>query len=148
MSKDIRRSVDYLQTRNDIDMEKLAYAGLSMGALHGPTMVATEDRFKVAVLLKGGFCPCLRPAPVDPANYVSRVKIPVLMVSGLHDYVLPYEMGQLPFFRLIGTPDEEKEHIVYPGGHSLTWEVRKDYEKDVLNWLDRKLGPVHRELQN
>ncbi|HXI03040.1 MAG TPA: SUMF1/EgtB/PvdO family nonheme iron enzyme, partial [Candidatus Saccharimonadales bacterium] len=35
-SKDVGRSIDYLQSRSDIDGERLAYYGLSMGAEFGP----------------------------------------------------------------------------------------------------------------
>jgi eukaryotic-like serine/threonine-protein kinase len=45
-SKDLCRSVDYLETRSDIDREKLAYFGLSRGAADGPIMTAIEKRFK------------------------------------------------------------------------------------------------------
>ncbi|TDI37886.1 MAG: hypothetical protein E2P02_21725 [Acidobacteria bacterium] len=34
--------VDYLETREDIDLDKLAYYGLSRGASVGPTMVASS----------------------------------------------------------------------------------------------------------
>jgi pimeloyl-ACP methyl ester carboxylesterase len=143
MSKDMRRSIDYLETREDIDRARLAYVGLSWGSLFGPIMLATENRFKVAVFLKGGICPCQRLPAADPANFAGRVKIPVLMISGQHDYIFPYETGQKPFFDLLGTPDDEKKHIVYPGGHSLTWENRKKYQEDVLDWLDSHLGEVN-----
>src|SRR5262249_3513981 len=37
-SKDLRRSIDYLETRGDIDRERLAYVGLSMGGAIGPVL--------------------------------------------------------------------------------------------------------------
>jgi dienelactone hydrolase len=141
MSKDLRRSIDYLETRDDIDTSKLAYVGLSWGGILGPVMMATESRFKAGVFLKGGICACVRPPAIDPANFAPRVKVPVLMLSGEHDSILPYETAQKPLFRLLGT--SEKRHITYPGGHGLAWEYRKDYEKDLREWLDRYLGPVN-----
>ena len=45
LGKDLRRTVDFLETREDIDSEKLAYYGLSWGAYEGPLMTAIEPRF-------------------------------------------------------------------------------------------------------
>ena len=53
--KDLRRSVDYLETRPDIDRERLAYFGVSLGAIRGAIALAVEKRFKTAVLWSGGF---------------------------------------------------------------------------------------------
>ena len=53
-SKDLSRTVDYLEERPDIDAEKLAYYGFSAGAVYGPIFTAVDDRFKASVLLAGG----------------------------------------------------------------------------------------------
>ncbi|MHC4574302.1 MAG: bifunctional serine/threonine-protein kinase/formylglycine-generating enzyme family protein, partial [Planctomycetota bacterium] len=143
MSKDLRRSIDYLETRDDIDTGKLAYVGLSWGGILGPIMMATEDRFEVGVILKAGIWGRDYLPAEDPVNFAPHVKIPVLMLSGRHDTLLPFERSQKPLFDLLGTPGEHKRHITYPGGHSITWEHRKKYAKDMLDWLDRYLGPVN-----
>ncbi|MHC4331897.1 MAG: SUMF1/EgtB/PvdO family nonheme iron enzyme, partial [Planctomycetota bacterium] len=44
MAKDLSRSIDYLETRDDIDSERIAYYGTSWGAVLGPIMLAVEDR--------------------------------------------------------------------------------------------------------
>jgi eukaryotic-like serine/threonine-protein kinase len=54
-SKDLGRSIDYLETRPDIDHNKLAYEGFSWGAAMGVLLPAVEDRIKVCVLLLPGF---------------------------------------------------------------------------------------------
>jgi hypothetical protein len=41
--KDLRRSVDYLETRNDIDHSRLAYYGISFGGVLGPINLAVEN---------------------------------------------------------------------------------------------------------
>ena len=46
--------MDYLETRNDIDMGRLGYYSLSLGAYFGPIPVALEPRVKVAVFASGG----------------------------------------------------------------------------------------------
>ena len=53
-SKDLGRSLDYLETRKDVDRTKLAYLGASWGAELAPMFLAVEDRFKAAILQSGG----------------------------------------------------------------------------------------------
>ena len=54
-SKDLGRSIDYLETRPDIDHSKLAYKGFSWGAAMGSVLPAVEDRIKACVLISPGF---------------------------------------------------------------------------------------------
>jgi dienelactone hydrolase len=138
-SKDLGRSIDYLETRSEIDSKKLAYEGASWGAAMGPLMVAVEPRFKVSVLVLPGFYfqECL--PEVDPFNFAPRMKIPVLMLHGRYDSIFPVETSQEPLFRLIGTPAEHKRRIVYETGHNIP---RNERIKETLDWLDRYLGPV------
>ena len=142
--KDMRRSIDYLETRDDIDHERIAYYGMSGGAVFGPLALAIEQRFKAAVLVVGGFYTWIElPAAADPLNHAPRVKTPVLMVNGNEDYFFPVETSQVPMFELLGTPNGNKEHKLYPGGHGLLGLFSKQIRADVLGWLDRYLGPVN-----
>ena len=65
MSKDLGRSIDYLETRQDIDSKKLAYMGISMGAAVGVILAGVEERLKAVILLDGGF---VYEKPVPGAN--------------------------------------------------------------------------------
>ena len=141
-SQDLRRSVDYLETRDDIDIEKLAYVGLAWGGQMGPVMIATEARIKTGILLLGGICGCKRHPASDPANFAPRVKIPILMLNGKEDSLFPYETAQRPLFTLLGTPEGHKKHILFPGEHNIPWEYRGQYHQEITRWLDRYLGPV------
>jgi dienelactone hydrolase len=55
--KDLRRSVDYLETRPDIARDRLGYYGLSDGARLGLILVAQERRIRAAVFSMGGLSP-------------------------------------------------------------------------------------------
>ncbi|MCK5277166.1 MAG: SUMF1/EgtB/PvdO family nonheme iron enzyme, partial [Cyclobacteriaceae bacterium] len=44
--KDYRRCLDYLETRNDFDMNKIAFYGVSMGTRLGSYLTAVEPRIK------------------------------------------------------------------------------------------------------
>jgi eukaryotic-like serine/threonine-protein kinase len=139
-AKDLRRSMDYLETRPEIDHACLAYYGFSWGGSLGPIMVAIESRFKTAVLADGGIPILWQPRPeVDPVNFAPRVKIPVLMVNGRFDYAAPLETSQQPLFRLLGTPLADKRHVILESGHGLPFTP---WFKETLDWLDHYLGSV------
>jgi len=139
-SKDLGRSLDYLETRTDIDRQKLAFYGMSLGAIDGVELVAMEDRFQTAVFLSGGFRFIRVPPEIEPINFAPRVKVPTLLLGGRQDLAHPLETAQKPLFQLLGTPEKDKRHYVFEGGH-----VAPRIEpiiKEILDWLDRYLGPV------
>ena len=142
MSKDLGRSIDYLETRHDINSDGIAYYGLSWGGMIGPIMLAVEDRIKVGILVVGGFYNEKFPLATDPFDFAPRVRVPVLMVNGKEDHIFPFETAQRPLYELLGTPDGDKAHIVYPGGHGVMGVFGSQMRGDILAWLDRYLGPV------
>ena len=141
-SQDLRRTIDYLETRDDIDMGRIAYVGLEWGAQMGPVMIATESRLKTGILLLGGICACKRHPASDPANFAGRVTIPMLMLNTRDDSLFPYETAQRPLFDRLGTPAADKKHVLFPGAHSVPREYRKQYHREIVEWLDNHLGPV------
>lgn len=62
-----------------------------------------------------------------------------LMLNGSLDHYFPLETSQKPMFRLLGTPPQHKRHVVEDGGHFVP---RARLITEVLDWLDRYLGPV------
>jgi eukaryotic-like serine/threonine-protein kinase len=139
-SKDIQRSIDYLETRPEIDMRKLAFYGISYSAYVSPTLLAPEPRLKAAVVVSGGASMPTAPE-VDPWNYAPRVKVPVLMLNGRDDFIFPVKRSQIPLLRALGTPERDKRHILFDGGH-VNLQTRMDLIGEILRWLDQYLGPV------
>ena len=140
-AKDLRRAVDYAATRRDLDVRRLAYLGASWGANVGPIMIVVEPCITVAVLNLGGLKSQRVLPEVEPFNYVSRVKVPVLLLSGRYDPLNPLDQSALPFFRLLGTPPDKKRQVITEGGH---FTPRPVLIRETLDWLDRYLGPVKR----
>ena len=138
-SKDLGRSIDYLETRSDIDHSKLAYHGRSFGGAYGALLPALDDRLKAVILTSSGFWLQRQLPEEDQINFAPRVRAPVLMLNGRFDYYFPQGSSQEPMFRLLGTPSEHKRLVVYDAGHDLP---RAETIKEELNWLDRYLGPV------
>jgi dienelactone hydrolase len=138
--KDFRRSIDYLETRPDIDSKKLAYFGFSWGGTNGAIITAVEDRLKASVLNVGGWYGTPRPE-VDGINYITRVKIPTLMLNGRYDMIYQFEPMVKPMFDLLGTPAADKRLIVYNTDHIIPLN---EFIRESSKWLDKYLGPVKR----
>lgn len=141
--KDLSRSLDYLETRKDIDVSKVAYFGDSLGGIQGALQPAVEKRIVASILSSGGLTLTVRPLPeADAFNFISHITIPVLMVNGRYDNVFPLETSQRPLFHFLGTPGKDKKHVIYEGGHGAF--PRPDAVRECIDWLDKYLGPVRR----
>ena len=141
-SKDLGRTIDYLEGRSDIRRDKLAYYGFSMGAAEALPTVALEPRLKAAILLAGGLYGWVDPPEIEPLNFLPRIRIPVLLLVGRNDFYFPVETSQAPLFKLLGTPAEHKRHVVFEGAGHVP--PRIEVIRETLGWLDRYLGPVGR----
>jgi eukaryotic-like serine/threonine-protein kinase len=138
-SKDLGRTIDYLETRKDLNLERLAYYGLSTGAYLGNILPAVEKRLKVLMLLGGGFDGNEKLPEVDEVNFAPRVTMPTLMVNGHYDHYFPLEASQNVMFRFLGAPEKDKRHAVFEAGHIPPHD---QMIKEILDWLDRYQGPV------
>lgn len=137
---DLGATLDYLATREDIDASKIGYVGRSMGAAHALPLLALEPRLKTAVLLAGGLPFDNAPPEAEPVNFVPRITLPVLMVSGKYDPYFPVDSAQKQLYELLGTRPEDKRHYALDAGHASL--PRAEFVRIVLDWLDRYLGPV------
>jgi len=137
--KDFKRSVDYLQTRADIQVGALGFFGISAGARLGLIMLAEEPRIHAATLAELGISAGSQSPETDETNFAPRVRMPVLMLNGRYDFVYPLESSQLPLFSLLGTRPTNKRHVLFETGHMGT---PQQYIKETLSWFDQYLGPV------
>ena len=139
-SKDLGRSIDYLETRAEIDHKRLGYFGISLGGRLGVVFLPVEPRIRTAILAWCGIPTNRQPEGVDPLDFAPRVKIPVLLLEGRQDFIFPYPTSQLPLFRLLGTPANEKRMSVFEVGHIAAFPP--EMIRAALEWLDQYLGPV------
>jgi predicted esterase len=139
-SQDVGRTIDFLETRPDFDARKIAYYGFSSGANHGPVFTAVDARIAASILLGGGLTPRQQRPEMHPVHFAPRSRTPTLMINGRDDFILPYELSQRPFFAMLGAPSDKKRHARLAGGHIPT--NRLEIIREVLDWLDRHLGPV------
>lgn len=137
--KEYSRTIDYLETRKDMQADKVAYLGISWGGFMGGIVPAIEKRIKTVVLNVGGMDMDKALPEVDQINYLPRVTQPVLMLNGTYDMFFPVESSQKPMFRLLGTPQHQKKMLVYQSGHLVP---QTEFIKETLAWFDTYLGPT------
>jgi dienelactone hydrolase len=138
--KEYSRTIDYLETRKDMQADKVAYLGISWGGFMGGIIPAVEKRIKVVVLNVGGMEMDKALPEVDQINYLPRVTQPVLMLNGKYDMYFPVESSQKPLFRFLGTAPDRKKMVVYDAGHLVP---PTEFIKETLSWLDTYLGPAN-----
>jgi hypothetical protein len=136
--KEYSRAIDYLETRKDMQADKVAYLGISWGGFIGGIIPAVEKRIKVVVLNVGGMAMEKAQPEVDQINYLPRVMQPVLMLNGKYDMFFPVESSQKPMFRFLGAPEDRKKMVVYDSGHLVP---QTEFIKETLSWFDTYLGP-------
>jgi hypothetical protein len=112
-----------------------------MGAAYGVILVSLENRLKTAVFLDGGYFLAEPIRGIDQADFAPRLKQPVLMVNGRYDFSFPVDKSQLPLFRMLGTPEKDKRHVLLETPHDVL-EKRDQLVREVLAWLDKYLGAV------
>lgn len=140
--QDLGRTLDYLETRADIDVESFAYLGFSAGGSFAVPLLALEDRFRAAIFVTGGSMAWGGVRDLHPLHYAPRVTLPVLFLAGRYDYVFPVQTSQHPLFDLLGTPEPHKRHVTLDGGH---WPLpQSQWIPEALEWLEQYLGPVDR----
>jgi len=143
--EDLGRTLDYLDSREDIAPGKYAYYGISYGASRPLPLLALEPRLKAAILYSGGFPAGQWPQIADPLNYVSRISLPVLILGGRYDAYRTISASQRPLYNLLGTPPEHKKMVVFESGHAPL--PPSETLREIADWLDKYLGPVeHRPV--
>jgi dienelactone hydrolase len=142
--KDFSRTIDYLETRTDIDTGKLGFYGHSWGGRLAGIIPAVDNRLAVNIVLVGGLSNTKPYPEADGINYVPRIIIPTLMLNGRYDASFPLEKSVMPFFKNLGTPEADKRLLLYETGHYVS---KSERTKEILNWCDKYLGTVKKESQ-
>lgn len=152
---DYRRTLDYLQTRPDVDTTRVVVLGVSMGGMMGALLYGSEDRVDAAALILAGgdfrllaetskhpIAPEFRKAidavppadaeallnDIDPALWIGKGRArPLLFVNGTLDDVVPVKCAQT----LISAAREPKTVIWDNLGHVVSGATLQT----VYKWL-------------
>jgi dienelactone hydrolase len=110
---DLRRCVDALGALDAIDTSRLAYAGLSLGAIVGAIFCGLDPRPRAAVLALGGADG--GGSELDPVSHVGRfAPRPLLFVNATRDAVVSRERAE----RLHAAAGEPHEVLWFDAGHT------------------------------
>lgn len=123
---DLRRALDLLEKREDVDGRRIGYLGMSMGAMLGAVFCGVEDRVDAVCLVVGGGDLArfargkLGPAAlenlkiIDPVYYAGMISPrPLLMINGRKDDKIPPANAQA----LFDAAREPKRIEWFEGGH-------------------------------
>ena len=160
---DLRRAVDYLQTRPDVDKTKIGYMGFSQGAMLGAVFGGVESRVNAFCLLVagGGFVdlvnnidrypvlkahwPIERTPDVmkrvieisnvtDPIYFVGRIAPrPLMLIVAKHDEIIPPE-ASAALVKASGISEENIKR--WESGHVLNPNALFD----VMRFFVKNLG--------
>jgi dienelactone hydrolase len=143
---DLRRAVDVLVARRDVDPDRIGFVGFSAGAEAGAVLAAVEPRVRAFDLISGGgslnFIPPLsarlqkREARVidsfRPSRIVRYAEAPLFLQLGRYDA----EIGRGRQLELLRAAPEPKKVRWYPAGHDLG----PDAQRDSFAWLGQELS--------
>lgn len=138
---DVRRGLDYLETRNEIDSTRIAFYGPSTGAKMGLILAAVEPRYRSICLAGAGVLTqdLQVIAEANPIYFAPHIRAPKLILQGRYDEDTPIKTHSEPLFKLMREP---KRFVPYDGGHIPPVEF---FVTTMNAWLDETLGPVKHE---
>jgi dienelactone hydrolase len=137
---DLRRGLDYLESRQDIDASRIGYYGISAGAQLGLLAAGVETRYRSVALLGSGLGSGYagRIPDANPVNFAAHIRGPKLMIQGRYDEDTPLKTAAEPLYKLLPDP---KRLVVFDGGHIPSDDI---LVPTLTAWLDETLGRVQR----
>ena len=134
---ELRRGLDYLDTRSDLDHSRIGFMAQSAGGGPGLLLTAVEKRYRSILFIGTGISPgrIADAAAANRINFAPRITGPKMMLSGRYDEDTPPYMAQ-PLYALLREP---KRQQMYDGGHAPPVDV---FVPAMRKWFDETLGTV------
>ncbi len=112
----LRRGLDYIESRPDLDRSRIAFIGPSAGSWAGVILTALESRYRSVLFIGTGIVPSeVTAAAANRINFAPRIAAPKLMLEGRYDESTALKSNAEPLFRLLREP---KRLEIYEGSHS------------------------------
>ena len=160
--EDARAALDYVLSRRDVDPERVALFGQSLGGAIA-VVAAAEDKRVKALLIESAFSSyqsaaahALRSNPLtylfswplsralirsgrDPIDHIAAISPrPVLVIHGAADRIVPCDMSR-ELHEAAGEPKEL--WIVEGAGHTAAGSVRRDeYRRKLCEFFEKAFG--------
>ncbi len=160
--EDTRAALDYVFGREDVDAERVALFGQSLGGAIATVAAAEDTRVKALFIesafssyqseaahaLRSNWLTYLLSWPLsralirsgyDPIDHIAAISPrPVLIIHGTEDPVVPYEMGR-ELHKAAGEPKELR--TVEGAGHTAAGTVRMaEYQQKVCEFFEDAFG--------
>jgi outer membrane protein assembly factor BamB len=148
----LRRALDLLLARPDVDPARVAFVGHDFGAMYGAVLAGVDPRVTAGIALQAGTTSfadwflisaklegearkqfVARLSPLDPVHFVGRAGAPVYFQFATSD---PY-VSKANADAFYAAAREPKEIRWYEGGHGLSAQAVADRQE----WLIARLWP-------
>ncbi len=145
---DLRRAVDLIEKREELDQKNIGFLGISLGGITGAVFCGVDKRVKVPVLvLAGGQMNLMFGANalssdtkdylsiIEPMNFIEQITPrPLLMINAENDDIVLPMMSKL----LYKKAEDPKNIIWFPAKHHTipldkTYQAGLDWFKEYLN---------------
>jgi len=133
--QDAEAAIRYVRSRSDVDSDQLIYFGRSLGCAVAAEMALSAPPW--ALVLESGFTSVkamarraypfapgielLVRAKYDAVDKVGRVDVPVMVLHGTDDDIVPFEMGEQLFE--VAQHQSKRFYAIDGAGHNDTYEV-------------------------
>jgi pimeloyl-ACP methyl ester carboxylesterase len=160
--KPVAATLDFLESRRDLDLTRVGLAGVSLGGYYAPRAAAYETRVKAAVGISGPFdlAACWETMPQPTRETVRhhtgaadqqearakaaelnlydaapRLDRPYLAITGRHDRLIPWEQTKRQ-------ADEAPagQFVIYEDGNHVCNNLPYLYRPLTADWLRETLG--------
>jgi len=161
---DAVRALDYLETRPEVDADRVAVTGISGGGAITWYAAAVDERFRVAVPVCAtwtvehqvalqtvqGNCDCIYFTNGLQSSFALAAALiaprPLKIISALRDSMFPpagyrriYELAR-PFYEMFGAP-EKLGFYEHDARHADILPFRKEADEWINRWLKNDLTP-------
>ena len=161
----VQAVLNYVDTRNDINLNKIGIWGVSLGGYYAPRAACFIDRFKGCISLSGpyNFGECYDFLPeltretfifrsgalnsedgrkiahlMSVDNDIKKLKCPLYIVSGALDKVIPHEQSNKLYENAVNSISKKHQHIP-DGGHVVNNRSYK-YRMKTADWMADQLS--------
>jgi dienelactone hydrolase len=159
------RAIDYLQSRPEVDPDRIGVTGISGGGATTVWVAAADDRVKVAVPVSGmsdlesyvshnvinGHCDCMFFVNTYQWEWTTALALfapkPLLFANSDHDTIFPMDGNRRVIARLrkcyamLGAADKVDEYVS-KGGHAYRPDLRVAVYRFINTHLKGDTGPV------
>jgi 2,6-dihydroxypseudooxynicotine hydrolase len=153
--------IDYLHTRDDVDVSAIGVVGISLGGYYAPRIACFEHRIKAVMSISGAFKAQTSAQNVGPwamfthwaetpeavvemtarrtlDGIISNIACPYLVVNGKQDAVIPYTSTE-EMAREAEAAGVDVTYVLYEEGNHVCFNISYECRPLVGDWMADRL---------